>query len=276
MTKELIIVLLLGVGIIWAWHEKTKVPTAPQHISERPTTTIPPSFPEPGMRLINQYNQRIGAVRSVGCPDIGIKIRMAGQGQVKLSGSLIYEKDRNLRMITRSTFGKESDVGSNSEHFWFWSKRMKNSVIYFAKHSNAHKTRLKSAFDPVWMMESTPINPIDIEDGFVVEKDGRFAVIKSGKDANGRNVTKMILLDPEKQAPIGHYLYNANSEIIVSREVTKFEQIQGYWMPKRIKIVWYEEGVLMTWDIKNTMLNVRPNPSDFKMPDGEKKELGAS
>ena len=44
-------------------------------------------------------------------------------------------------MISNSFLGKETDVGSNEKQFWFWSKRMKPSVLFYSEHENLNKTK---------------------------------------------------------------------------------------------------------------------------------------
>ena len=61
--------------------------------------------------------------------------------------------------------------------------------------------------------------------------------------ANGEPVTVLTLVSPQKQAVIGHYLYNRAGKMTASTEVRSFQQIGEFVIPKEMLIIWYDERI---------------------------------
>ena len=59
------------------------------------------------------------------------------EGMPALRANLAYEQPRNFRLLAQlSQFtGRELDMGSNDELFWFWIRRDTQPSVYFARHA---------------------------------------------------------------------------------------------------------------------------------------------
>ena len=59
------------------------------------------------------------------------------EGIPALRANLAYEQPRNFRLLAQlSQFtGRELDMGSNDELFWFWIRRDTQPSVYFARHA---------------------------------------------------------------------------------------------------------------------------------------------
>lgn len=189
---------------------------------------------------------------------------------ISLKSNIFYEKNLNFRMISNSFLGKETDVGSNEKQFWFWSKRMKPSVLFYSEHENLNKTRLKTPFNPNWMIQILGIGKIVNFDG-VFNYKNYLAVVSYDKNNYNEKVTKLQLIDTDKNCFFGHYIYNNKDELIISAEVESYYCISGIFVPKIIYINWHEEKVKMKWDLSTPKINEKINSELWNMPNYSKK-----
>lgn len=216
------------------------------------------------IKVINDQNSKINSIYVENMP---IKLQQ-GRLSVNVSGKLAMEKDRNFRLeITHRLTGKEMDIGSNKEYFWFWSKHMKPPALNYAKHADTSKTMLKTALNPDWMMESLSINNISIEDIKITEFKEFAAIIQERVAATGENVTVMTLIDLKLKVVVGRYLYNENEKLIASAEYKNFSKK----IPLKIMIIWYEEGVILNWDLSDVKINSGIDKKLWSMPDMKNK-----
>lgn len=186
----------------------------------------------------------------------------------KTNGFLLYEKDKNFRMIQKSFLGTELDMGSNNDHFWFWSKRMKPNHLYYSKHENAMNTGLRTPFNPIWIMEILSLSA----EGMVYTYKDQVAVIKEEINTEGRLVKNIKLIDVLNKRIIGYYVYEGD-KILVSAEVKGFHKHKNTYIPSKIETIWFEEDMVVWWELND--LIVDSHMDSFIMPNmRDKKELG--
>ncbi len=176
-------------------------------------------------------------------------------------------------MVIKSPLGRreECDVGSNDSHFWYWSRRHSPPSIYYAEHKNLMVTGLKIPFHPLWMMEAVSINKIDTVDAVVKREGDRLVVLQPRISTLGTSIIKATLIDVKTKRIIGHYIYDNNGEILVSTEVRYTNGILS-----QIQTIWYEEDVLISFDLQNVSLNKEISPSKWNMPNRTKIDIGAT
>lgn len=212
--------------------------------------------------IISEINARNSKIKTVYVPDITIKVKQNRITNI-VHGELALEKDRNFRLkVTHSLTGKEMDVGSNQDFFWFWSKRMSPPALYYSSHANIDSTNLRTALNPGWMMESIGVNPINTENITVAKYKDFWAVIREKNDS-----TTMTLIDPVLKVVVGRYLYNTQGKMLISTEY------QGYFnnIPKKVLIIWYEEGIALDWELSGIKTNSGISQSYWLMPDMRQK-----
>lgn len=270
MTKKLIVVLMLSIALFWGYHKKSSLPGHSTYVHEKELILAPLEPEEPqeheAMPLVREINKRNALIQSVFYKDMAFRINQGGGLSIKLNGFMAYEKNRKFRMTSKSFFGKETDVGSNSTIFWFWSKRMKPSALYWAKHERLYETRLRTPFNPMWIMESFSINEIDTSNATIARHKGYWAVFQPRISASGQSITKVTLLDEETKTIVGHYVYDMKNNIIISTEITEFYSIDGHHVPKRINIIWHEEDIKIQWDFEKPKVNKPIDTKHWEMP----------
>ena len=251
--KRLIVILLIGFSVFWLLltftpirHESLYVP--PQKLIEVPPTPDPEE--NEILCCVAGINIRNTCLKSIVYDQF--EIRTSEKPGIRLTGFLAYEKDQRLRMTVHSILGQESDIGSNDDIFWFWSRRMKTPALYWARHEDVHKTRLKTPFRPDWMMASLGL---DVIKSGQPQKEGRYyKMLEHTKGTRGKRVMRITLIDPKENRIIGIYL-NDYYQLIASTEIKEVYWIDGFPVPKRIVITWHEEDVQIEWKMSSPRIN---------------------
>jgi hypothetical protein len=228
------------------------------HYLQRPLVPVASSETDVILEKINLENSKI---KSFSCSDIEISIDNL---PFRLQSFLIYKKNLNFRMIVQSFVGKELDMGSNKNHFWFWSKRMKPPGLYYAEHKDLYKTRLRTPFSPQWIIESLGFEEIKKAK---ISKSGKHLIIEENYlNAMNANIIKKTLVNIESRTIIGHYLYEGDV-LVASSETIEYTNN----MPHKIRIIWHEENIGMTLKLKNSNINGNFNDSYWSMPNYRNK-----
>lgn len=208
-------------------------------------------------QTIEIINKRIESIKSIHVPNMPIKLKTSGL-TFKLNGDLAFEKDRNFRLlIAHKLTGKEMDLGSNQNIFWFWSKRINPPALYFSKHENIYKTNLKSALNPIIMIESLNLNEIKIKN------------IK-----NTKKNEKYLILYEDRTSPTNEPLDLATFiDLSTNRIVTKTllykdgrKIVTSQYDDKKIYYEYHEENTIMEWDLNNAKINPTLPLSCWDMP----------
>lgn len=230
-------------------------------------TEIPQETPSFDNELINHINSVNSKIKSIYYPKIIIR-----SGKIKLQSVFLYEKNKKFRMKNWSFLGLEADIGSNPDVFWFWSKRMEPSALFYSSHENLSKTRLKTPFHPEWMMETIGINEIETKDLLVFDYKNYTCAAQSRMDSiSGKPLTRIYLIDKDKKTFYGHYLFDRNQNLIVSFEVYDYYCINGIYFPKEIGINWNQESVKLNWQLEKPIINYKFNESNWVIPNMQPK-----
>jgi hypothetical protein len=251
MKKLVLFVAFVVAFLFFIWKDSTRL--EPLYLSKVEKT----ENTEEAIALIRQINFKNSKIRN-----LTGNVRI--QSKYRLRAVLFYEKDLKFRMQIKSITGLESDIGSNSDYFWFWSKRMKPPALYFAKHEDIYKTRLKTPLHPVWIMETLGVGKI--HEGHVWKMGNNWLILEARKGTN-EPVIKATLIDSNLGTVIGHYLFDKNGKIIVSVEVKSFYK----GCPKEMIILWYKENIQMIWTFRDLQINTNIDDRNWGMPDMNNK-----
>ena len=264
------IILLLSIALICVPKNKPQL----VYISTSgATTTMTPVAVESTFPDIDKINANAQRIQSLQC---SVAMTIQKGMSFKAHGSLYYQHDKNFRLIA-SRRTTELDVGSNDALFWFWSKRMRPSNLYYCEHGSLTQSGLKTPFNPLWMMESMNIKGVDEKD-IEVFQHGRNKIIRQLRvSASNELVIKETLIDTQRSLIMGHYLYDKNKRIIASTEIIDFQNVRGHVLRKSLNIIWHDERVQMTWVLSNVSINNSINPSIWQLPSKRPKvNLGSS
>lgn len=217
-----------------------------------------PTYPE----LLTKINLRNSKIKNFATRNFLVKVYQDGR-RFKLRGSLAYQKEKQFRLILMSVFGKESDLGSNSDFFWFWSKRMNSPSLFFAKHEDYHKTRLKTPFNPMYIMESLGIDQIELTKSKTAEVNDKLIVIESMLNSIGEPISRFIYIDKATERIEGFFIIDKKGAIQVCVEVKSWDGFN----PKEILYIWFEENVSMIFTFEQVDINSQLDDSLWELPE---------
>ena len=253
--KIIVIILFFALFVTYI----LKFSKAPLYLSDT-VTKLPKEEEIKLLKILDKVNLNSEMIESIVYNDIKIKLTQGITFRAK--GYLFFERNKKLRIfINHGLFGREMDIGSNEDVFWFWSKRMRPSAIYFSSHKDLNKTNLKTPLNPDWILESfgfSTINKNEIE--FV--KCGDYLGIKQYKLSNNcEQVCILTLLDQYSSRVVGKYLYDCEDHLLASVELKsyKVDSMTGIQVPNNILISWYDENIFMEWSIEDIILNKNIN-----------------
>ena len=271
--KKILLALVFFGALAYLYWFLTTPRTTPVYLS--PTDQISkqekPQSQHEIYEIVRIINEKTKQINSLYIADMPIRLQQ-GKITARVYGELAMQKNKNFRLkVTHRLTGKEMDIGSNNTYFWFWSKRMTPPALNYAKHEDLGKTMLRTALNPAWMMESLGMDPINMDNIEIAKFKDYWAIIQPRKGGSGEPVTVMTLVDPGKKIVVGRYLYNHTGKMIAS---TEYQNYSGA-VPGKILIIWYEEGIILDWDLSDAKTNVGISQEFWTMPNvREKIDMG--
>lgn len=268
MRKFLISVVIILSGVLgYLYFSKATPITTTQYLAT-PTPLSNKPEKDRATLLIEEVNELNSRIDSFYCENMDIRIRK--DITYRLSGFMAYKKPVFFRTHNYSVLGQETDIGSNERLFWFWSRRMTPPALHFSSHEDVQKTRLKTPFNPKWMMESLSMNQIDLKNVEIVKNGSNIAVLQQRISTLNRPVLKITLVNPKTKTIIGHYIVE-NDQVVVSTEIESFQTVDGHRVPKVVNIIWFREGIAIRWEFNNPKVNQSIAPSMWEMPNMRSK-----
>lgn len=201
--------------------------------------------------ILSKINQLKQNIESVYISDLKVNFKQT-RIPINLYGYMAYEKDKKFRFqLYHRLTGKEIDVGSNQNEFWFYSKRSDPVNTYVGKYEFS-RLNLKSALHPDWILESTNLFNLPQNYNKIYKSGDNLLLCYDKILSNGEEVKISILINPIKNMILGKYLYDINNKLISSIEYLEYQK----GLPSQVKINWYEENVTMLWEL-NPQINVK-------------------
>ncbi len=254
MLKNVLIITILILGIIFCFGLNNR------QNSQLNINNIPPSLPpinNVSSDRIKKFNLINSRIKGLTCDSMQVNISDGG-ANLSAHGYIRYEKDKKFRMIIKGLLGKELDLGSNESIFWFWAKRSDEKGLFFARHEDYLKTRLKTPFNPIWIMHSLGVDEIDEKNGFFIEN----GIIQNSKDALGREISTTYSID--ENGRMGKIQTSTlDGKLLIS---VLYNEYQGEF-PKEIMYHWHEENRTMKIIFKNPREIGVSNLKLWEMPD---------
>lgn len=263
MKKLLLVVFVTSVCLMFmlCFNEPTHKSV---YLDESSIPIAPPvvMYPPQDKAIVDEINARNSNIQSF---QSDIRCEIQHKLFVRISGKLFYEKPKSSRLIFDSIIGTEADLGSNQDHFWFWSRKMQPKGLYYASHIDLWKTRLKPGLNPIWMVQSLTLDVIDLKNTNFENYKGNLLLRKFDIGTNGEPVTRLTIIDRTKKIILGNYLLDNNDKLISSMEVVEFNGL----IPKVMLIIWQDpmgQRVSLKWSMYNQVVNGTISTTKFQMP----------
>jgi hypothetical protein len=221
-----------------------RIPTEYQQIQEQ---IVPTQIP-PVIQVLNQRNQKI---TSFTCDQIAVKTWERGM-RFKLNAKIYFEKTLRFRMLIQSTFGTEIDLGSNDDLFWYWSRRDPRPGLYWAKHDDYYKTRLKTPFDPMFMRDTLGLNEIDLTGAHIGETEKVMLLTYNRVNASGKPIVYTLFINKITVQIEAIMVTDTSGTPLVVAEIQRQED----GLPAKITYSWLEENRTLSLEFDKPRVNV--------------------
>lgn len=213
------------------------------------------------IREINQNNDRIHSLSYS-----KVKIYLKKGFWIKTKAKLYFKQEKNIRIIIENFFGKQIDIGSNEELFWFWSSYMTPPTYYFSRHQDLNKTNLKTPLNPNWIIESMGFKSIEVKNIVFIKTEQYQGIKQIRSSSSGENISIITLIDPLKRIVVKRFLCDSDNQVIATVEYKNYISIDDIKIPDHIIINWYSENIFMDWKITEIKLNIPIKEDIWIMP----------
>lgn len=222
-------------------------------IVEKIPTDIKPPPVQVVPELVKRVNERNAKIASLSCEEADVRIWQGGGMRVRLDAKVFYQKPNNFRMLISSVLGKEVDIGSNDQIFWYWSRRSRPQALFWAKYEDFHSTRLKTPFNPVFLRESFGVDVIDIKKSKFAENEKGILALSESKNSMGKPIRKYIFVNKKSELIDGFLVSYEDGTKSASSEVLEYGENN---LPKKILFTYYEENKVVYIELDNIKANI--------------------
>ena len=198
----------------------------------------------PGVDYVTEYNLKVNKIKTF-TADI--------EASNDVTAKIVYDKINNqVHFSAFSRMGKEMDIGTNKDVFWFWSRRF-DSKLYYSPKDQISKCNLKPQFNPNFFIKTLGFEPI--KNNIKTDK-GQLAF---------EELDKMVYLCEINDYAQKHYLYD-NNKIIAYAQVLEMQEVDGFVVPKTMELIFPEENLSVKWTFKNIKINTLEG-HNWNLPD---------
>jgi hypothetical protein len=201
-------------------------------------------------------------------PSVGI----AGKRlRVRADGRLAMQRPRDFKLEMDSVRGKQADIGSNDEKFWFWVQNDEDKSIYWCNYSDLKSSELPITFQPDWIVEALGLKPITPEEAAEIRvKEGPergtttliFPPIENKADTYTRvmvvandtlRIKEYRILAGDRQTVLAQAMVKGYKEHEV--DSTKTTVASKCYLPDEIQFDWKKEGLALDVAIQDVTIN---------------------
>jgi outer membrane lipoprotein-sorting protein len=223
------------------------------------------AFAQDGREVVDKINTASAGINSL-VFDVQLTIKRRALTH-SLTGKLYFEKEKNFRIVNKNvTDGRfMSDIGSNANYFWFYGKRINPNEMYYCAYDKVGNSHLKDSLNPLLMTEIVGLQ--SLQGDVVKQKSGNLAVVREVQGSRRNKMILATLIDPQKPAVVGYYLYSLSHNMIAEVTISDFFKTStNAYLPKSIHVRWASEDVTMAFRLSNPQMNKRIDPKTWEMP----------
>jgi hypothetical protein len=199
------------------------------------------------------------------------KAKIATRGNFlvpRVDATIVVESPRNFRLVAVNPMGgKEVDLGSNPDQFWFWVRRNEEKQVVVASHDldPERMRRFPFPFQPDWIMETMGVKEIDPDEELTLQPGppGSYSVslIANRASPQGFKVRKVTVVDRRSGIIREHALYDAHNKLIAKARLGApiRDRNSQALIPTSIELDWPQAQVGLTM----TLSEIEGNPAHY-------------
>src|SRR5262245_3393768 len=235
----------------------------------------PPSGKPPSVeQLVAYLNDNAGRIQTIRSDYLSLTVHQGLQSG-GLSGKIMVEKPRGLRLMANMAGSNVVDMGSNQEEFWYWVSKADPPYQFYCSY-NALKAggvrHMPFPFQPEWIVEAMGMGPYGPADRYKQEVDTRTVqLVERPTSPQGKPVRKVIVFSrrpvqpPEPQLMACLLLDDATGHEICSAHIldTYLDRQTGAIVPKRLELRWPENKLKLSLTLNGLAVNQQSPPEVF-------------
>jgi hypothetical protein len=166
------------------------------------------------------------------------------EGMPALRANLAYEQPRHFRLLAQlSQFtGRELDMGSKDELFWFWIRRDTQPSVYFARHAVFANSPARDLIpiEPHRLMDTLGL--VYLEPGGrhsgPIARDANLLEITSRIPSPRGDLTRVLLVDAKYGWAAQQHWYDMNGQLLLSTRADRqrFYRDEAVTMPHHVEV----------------------------------------
>jgi hypothetical protein len=234
-------------------------------LSPRPEPTLPKLS---AIQAIEKHNENAKRVVALQAEPI-IVVSAPGTSPGKVDGHLALERPKNFKLVMKSIRGREADIGSNDDEFWFWVNNKADKSVYVCSYEDVDRTRLSAGFQPDWIVESMGLRTVSHEEANKIQVQpgprlGTMKLVSTRTGTNGSVLTKETVIDQDSGLVWEHYLYQGQGKtkmLVASAVVARFhppiptaDGTGSVTLPAKFKLTWVQEQLTLDITLKDPQL----------------------
>ncbi len=161
-----------------------------------------------------------------------------------MRANLAFEQPTNFRLLAQlSQFtGRELDLGSNQDVFWFWVRRDTQRSVYFARHEMFASSPARDLIplEPNRLIDTLGLvylEPTGQHSGPIDRADGLVEITSRLTSPRGEMV-RVMLVDAKYGWPAQQHLYDAGGQLLLSTRASqqRFYREESVTLPHHIEV----------------------------------------
>lgn len=236
----------------------------------------PPTKVQTAEQLVNYLNDNAGRIQTLRTDNLSLTVSQGlGVLSFGLTGKVMAEKPRNLRLVADVGGSRMVDMGSNDQEFWFWVSKGDPPYQFFCSYKALKEGQVKFMpvpFEPDWILEAMGLGPYGEPARYQVESDAETVkLVEKGRSPQGKPVRKVIVFNrrpvqsPRPQMTACLLLDDATGKEICSAHIleTQLDAKTGGILPRRLELRWPEAKTKLTMALNNVSVNQPPPEGVF-------------
>jgi hypothetical protein len=237
--------------------------------------------------MLQQYTQPLGAlphdpsleqvVNIVNGNSAQVQSLFTSQGTVTIPGIptamrtvVAYQRDRRLRLHADTALtGKELDLGSNDDLFWFWVKRNQPPALYFCRHDRfaASSARQILPVEPNWLPRALGVvtfDPTARHQGPARISAGRLEIRTLPSTPDG--FTEVTVIDASRAVVLEEHVYDSKGQRLATALLSKHQRdgTTGITLPRHVDLNLPTINLEIAIELKDEQINrLQPSQADL-------------
>jgi hypothetical protein len=238
---------------LWLNQGSALVPEQPR-LSFDPTSELSPVDADQ-LGVVEELNQSARAIRTLSGKARFIIKRLR---PLKIWADYHFENPSRSRVSLRSLIGREADMGSDDQHYWFWLKRKDPSRIYQGPYAQSFRAGFT---DPVWLKEAIVLQSFDLRQA-KLGKQGDLLVVSRSQ----AGLTRFTVIDASQRLVIGQYLYDADHQLTAFLDIQDHVRVGPHILPRVLNGGWPRDQVYVHLTLDDQQVNAPIAEDQWEKP----------